>query len=100
MPKKNPTTGKPTVHEELEGFEININEFGEVESNMPIEKLNNFLNDKVDDKKLREQSELFNDEKAYEAFSKDFEEDEMGGVEDHSDLEELIEEEDFEDETD
>jgi hypothetical protein len=45
---------KPSVHEELKGFDIKINEFGEVVSNLNIERLNDFLNEKMDDKKLRE----------------------------------------------
>jgi len=36
----------------LEGFNIKINEFGEMETTVPVDKLNNFLNEKVDDKKL------------------------------------------------
>lgn len=52
MPKKMKKRGKPIVHEELDGFNIKINEFGEMETTVPIDKLNNFLNDKVEDKKL------------------------------------------------
>ena len=52
MPKKMKKKGKPIVHEELDGFNIKINEFGEMETTVPIDKLNNFLNDKVEDKKL------------------------------------------------
>lgn len=44
--------GKPRVHKELSGFEVSIDQFGELKSNMPIEKLNEFLNKNVDDKKL------------------------------------------------
>ena len=36
--------GKPIVHEELEGFNIKINEFGEMETTVPVDKLNSFLN--------------------------------------------------------
>ncbi|MBS1491626.1 MAG: hypothetical protein JSS93_13955 [Bacteroidetes bacterium] len=43
---------KPRVHEELRGFEVSIDTFGELKSNLPIEKLNRFLNENVDDKKL------------------------------------------------
>ena len=42
---------------QLEGFEVSINQFGELQSNMPIEKLNKFLNENVDDKKLLEREE-------------------------------------------
>lgn len=49
--------GKPRVHKELKGFEISIDQFGELTSNMKIEKINSFLNDHVDDKKLLEKEE-------------------------------------------
>ncbi len=57
MPKKKPKKGKPEVHEELKGFDIKINEFGEIVSNFPVDKLNEFLNEKVEDKKLKEKAE-------------------------------------------
>jgi hypothetical protein len=57
MPKKKPKEGKPEVHEELKGFDIKINEFGEIVSNFPIDKLNDFLNENVEDKKLKEKEE-------------------------------------------
>jgi hypothetical protein len=43
----------PKVHKELEGFDIKINAFGEIVSTLDIEKINEFLNRNVDDKKLR-----------------------------------------------
>ena len=43
---------KPRVHKDLQGFEVSIDQFGEIRSNMNIEKLNEFLNKNVDDKKL------------------------------------------------
>lgn len=49
--------GKPRVHKELSGFEVSIDQFGELKSNMPIEKLNDFLNENVDDKKLAERAD-------------------------------------------
>ncbi|PKQ68898.1 hypothetical protein [Raineya orbicola] len=54
--KKNDTekeTSKPRVHKELEGFDIRINAFGEIVSTLDIEKINEFLDKHVDDKKLR-----------------------------------------------
>lgn len=57
MPKKMRKKGKPIVHEELDGFNIKINEFGEMETTVPIDKLNTFLNDKVEDKKLNSSEE-------------------------------------------
>ena len=62
MPKKSKKTGNPNVHDELKGFDIKINEFGEITSNMAIDKLNTFLDDKVDDKKLRDRDDLKNEE--------------------------------------
>ncbi|MBK7873014.1 MAG: hypothetical protein IPJ74_21260 [Saprospiraceae bacterium] len=57
MPKKKPQQGKPEVHEHLEGFDIKINEFGEIISTFKVDKLNDFLNETVDDKKLRERKD-------------------------------------------
>ena len=45
---------QPKVHDELKGFEIKINEFGEIISNLDVDKLNDFLDKNVDDKKLRD----------------------------------------------
>ncbi len=60
MPKKETKTKKqikPRVHQELKGFEVSIDSFGELKSNLPIEKLNSFLNENVDDKKLAERED-------------------------------------------
>lgn len=54
MPKKKPLEGKPVVHPELDGFEMSINEFGEITSNTKVDVLNDFLNKHVDDKKFRD----------------------------------------------
>lgn len=48
---------KPRVHKDLQGFEVSINQFGELNSNMNIEKINEFLNKNVDDKKLAERND-------------------------------------------
>ncbi len=45
--------GKPKVNKELEGFDIEIDAFGEIKTNYDINKINEFLNREVDDKKLR-----------------------------------------------
>jgi hypothetical protein len=55
MPSKK--QGKPRVHKELDGFEVSIDQFGELKSNMNVEKLNEFLNKNVDDKKLAERED-------------------------------------------
>ena len=57
MPKKMKKDGLASVHDELKGFSIKINAFGEMESNFPIDKLNNFLDENVVDKKLTDSSE-------------------------------------------
>lgn len=56
MPKKLSNKGKPTVHDDLEGFDMKVNEFGELISNFNIDKLNTFLDENVEDKKLTETS--------------------------------------------
>ena len=43
----------PRVHDELKGFQIQISEFGEINASMGIERLNQFLNARLDDKKLK-----------------------------------------------
>ena len=47
--KKKPETSgdeKSSFHESLEGFDIKVNSFGQMESTFEIDKLNTFLNDK------------------------------------------------------
>ncbi len=48
---------KPKVHKELNGFDVSIDTFGEIKTNMNIEKINEFLNKNVDDKKLAERED-------------------------------------------
>lgn len=61
MPKKKPMKGKPVVHEELDGLEIKINEFGQIISNYDVQQINKFLNREVDDKKLRDRGDVTED---------------------------------------
>ena len=58
--KKQP---KPKVHKDLQGFEVSIDQFGEIRSNMNIEKINEFLNKNVEDKKLIEHDEVQEEKK-------------------------------------
>ena len=51
--KKEKQNQKPRVNKELEGFDIEIDAFGEIKTNYDINKINEFLNREVDDKKLR-----------------------------------------------
>jgi hypothetical protein len=55
--KSSKKQGKPRVHKDLIGFEVSIDQFGELRSNMNIEKINSFLDKNVDDKKLLEKEE-------------------------------------------
>lgn len=56
MPKKMKKDGEPKVHEDLSGFDITIDKFGQMQSNFDVDKLNNFLNENVQDKKLVKKS--------------------------------------------
>jgi hypothetical protein len=56
--KKISKNEKPKVNPELEGFEIKVNTFGEIITNYDINKINEFLNNNVDDKKLRDRDDL------------------------------------------
>jgi hypothetical protein len=49
MPRKKkkseiPKEGKASFHEGLEGFDIKVNSFGQMETSFEIDKLNAFLN--------------------------------------------------------
>ncbi|MFN8357831.1 MAG: hypothetical protein U0Y10_25450 [Spirosomataceae bacterium] len=48
----------PKVHKDLEGLDLTINSFGEISMSLSIEKINEFLNKNVDDKKLRHRDDL------------------------------------------
>lgn len=61
MPKKKPQKGKPEVHDDLKGFDIKINEFGEIVSNVKVDKLNEFLDENVEDKKLVDREDSLED---------------------------------------
>ncbi len=82
MPKKKPQEGKPQVHKDLEGFEVIVNEFGEILSNRSSSELNDFLNENVDDKKLVDRDDL-----DFIANKKQ-EEEEAGALESEADIEE------------
>ena len=57
MPKKMKKKGTPAVHDELKGFDIRINEFGVMETTYNVDKLNTFLDENVEDKKLVDRQE-------------------------------------------
>jgi len=52
--KKKHDEKSPKVHPQLKGFDITINEFGELVRTHSPEELNKFLNKKVVDKKLKD----------------------------------------------
>jgi hypothetical protein len=54
MHKKKNQKGKTEFHDDLKGFDIQINEFGEIVSNVEVDQLNTFLDENVDDKKLKD----------------------------------------------
>lgn len=56
-PKKEDKKKTPTVNAELEGFDIKIDSFGEIKTNFNIDKINEFLNRNVEDKKLQERDD-------------------------------------------
>ncbi len=45
-------TKKLDTHEDLSNFDLKINKFGQIESNYDIDKVNDFLNNNIVDKKL------------------------------------------------
>lgn len=53
MARKPKSSNLPQVNPELKGFNIEINEFGEIVSNIDVSSLNNFLDKRVHDKKFR-----------------------------------------------
>ncbi len=57
MSKKKTDKAKPEVHKDLEGFDIKINEFGEIIANYDINKINDFLNEHTEDKKRKDKTE-------------------------------------------
>jgi hypothetical protein len=62
MSKKKKKEEEPRVHEELKGFKMEINSFGEISSSFPIDRINEFLNKNVEDKKLKDRDSLKTEE--------------------------------------
>lgn len=57
MAKKKKADDKIDVHDDLTGFDIKIDSFGEMSFNYPIDRLNKFLNENTNDKKLNPTTE-------------------------------------------
>lgn len=56
--KKSVKKTKPKVNQELEGFDIQINSFGEIVTSYDLDKINVFLDNNVDDKKLKNRDDI------------------------------------------
>ena len=56
--KKKEDNQKPKVAKELDGLELNVDSLGEIQNSLSIDKINEFLNNNVDDKKLRDREDL------------------------------------------
>ena len=49
---------KPSINSELEDFDLKIDTFGQLQTSYNIDKINEFLNKNVDDKKLRDRDDI------------------------------------------
>ena len=67
MSKKDSGKKKPSVHEELKPFNIYVDEFGEIKTSYKIDDINKFLNKNVEDKKLKNRTDLQDDEEDTES---------------------------------
>lgn len=56
--KVNKKSEHPKVNEELDGFNLKVDSFGEIQSSMSIDKINEFLNKNVEDKKLKDRDDI------------------------------------------
>lgn len=52
MSDKKKKTEQDSVHTELKGLNLQINAFGEIQSNLEIERINRFLDKHLEDKKM------------------------------------------------
>ncbi len=55
---KDKKTQSPSVNPELKGFDVKIDTFGEIKTSFDIDKINDFLNKEVEDKKLKDREDL------------------------------------------
>ena len=44
---------KAKINAKLDGFEVSVDNFGEVKTTMDIDKINSFLDEEVEDKKFK-----------------------------------------------
>ena len=52
MAKKKIPKKEAEVHKDLKGFEISVDPFGKIQTNMDIDKIKKFLDKNMDDKKV------------------------------------------------
>ena len=52
MSNKKKVIKKSTKKNPLKNYQINVNEFGEIKTNLDIDAINEFLDEHVEDKKL------------------------------------------------
>jgi len=52
MSRRKKVDKSPQFHESMEGFSIHVDEFGKIQSSLPIEKINEFLNQNTQDIKI------------------------------------------------
>ena len=69
---KNKKSGKARVNAQLDGFEVSVDNFGEIKSSLDIDRINDFLDKEVEDKKLVNRDDLdFNEESERDVASDD-----------------------------
>jgi hypothetical protein len=68
---------QPKVNKDLNGFDIKINSFGEIVTSYDLDKINDFLDKNVDDKKLKSRSDLLNKKKPSKEGPSDEEDEEV-----------------------
>lgn len=54
--QRQPKGDLPKVNPDLQGFAIEVDRFGTVHSNVPVDRLNRFLDREVSDRKLEDRS--------------------------------------------
>ena len=52
MSRRKKVQNEPKLHESLEGFDIQVDEFGKIQMNLPMEELNKLLNNNTQDIKI------------------------------------------------
>lgn len=58
MSNKKNTPKKASLKNNLKDYEIKVNEFGEIKTNLDIDAINDFLNKNVEDKKLKDREDV------------------------------------------